>query len=265
MSETQHPIRYELVGHVATITIDRPEARNALNFPAMVGLHEGLLRARDDAAVRVVVLAGAGDRAFCAGADLVGADGGGIASQAEGAHESRGMLATIFQLLRDLGKPSIARVQGYCLAGGFGLAMACDLVVSSEAGVFGTPEINVGLWPYMITVPLQRVVPQRLLLEMMMTGRRVGAAEALACGMVNRVVPGEELDTAVRDLAESIGEKAPLTMTWGRESFFHVRDMDDDEALEYLQGRLSATLATEDAIEGVTAFAEKRAPIWKGR
>ena len=265
MSDSASPIRFELTDRVARVTIDRPEARNALNFAALEGLHSGLVRVATDDEIRAVVLTGAGDRAFCAGADLVGADGGGITSQQGGAHESRGLLATIFQVLRDLGKPSIARVQGYCLAGGFGLAMACDLVVASDNATFGTPEINVGLWPYMITVPLQRVVPHRLLLEMMMTGRRVTAAEALAAGMLNRVVPASELDVCVDELASSVSGKAPLTMAWGRESFFHVRGMDDDAALAYLQAKLTQTIGTEDAIEGVTAFAEKRAPQWKGR
>jgi enoyl-CoA hydratase/carnithine racemase len=252
-------------GPVRRLVINRPEVRNALRFETMSQLCEALTQAKLDSTVRVVVLEGAGDRAFCAGADLVGKEGGGIASENEAADANRGQLADVFRLLRDLGKPSIAKVRGYCLAGGFGLAMACDLVVAADDAVFGTPEIKVGLWPYMITVPLQRVIPGRVLLELMMTGRRLSASEAVSLGIVNRVVPAEELEIAVAELSASLSNTAPLTMEYGRESFFAASGMDFDAALQYLQGMLSKTLATEDAIEGVTAFAEKRDPQWKGR
>ncbi|HEX6311886.1 MAG TPA: enoyl-CoA hydratase-related protein [Acidimicrobiia bacterium] len=254
-------VGYEVDGHVARVTIDRPERRNAMSFDVMDGLRESAARARADDAVRAVVLTGAGDQAFCAGADL-----GGIAdSGAAAAHDSRGLLADLFRDLWTLGKPTIARVRGYALAGGFGLALACDFVIASDDAQFGTPEINVGLWPYMITVPLLRSMPPKKVLELMATGRRVDAAEAERIGFVNRVVPAAELDTAVDALATDLAAKSPLIMRWGRDAFYRVLDMDPDHALAYLQSMLTVTSASEDTAEGIAAFTEKRAPEWKGR
>jgi enoyl-CoA hydratase/carnithine racemase len=164
-----------------------------------------------------------------------------------------------------LGKPVIARVRGYALAGGFGLACACDMVVASDDSQFGTPEINVGLWPYMITVPLLRSMPPKTALDLMMTGRRVSADEGKHIGFVQRVVPVDDLDKTVDELAAQLAGKSPLIMRWGRDSFYRVLEMDADAALAYLQSMLTVTSQTEDAAEGVAAFAEKRAPQWKGR
>jgi enoyl-CoA hydratase/carnithine racemase len=255
-------VRYETDGPVARVTIDRPERRNAMSFGVMHGLRDSVARARADDAVRVVVLTGAGDRAFCAGADL-----GGIAENAGAAasHDGRGLLASLFADLWALGKPTIARVRGYALAGGFGLACACDFVVASDDSVFGTPEIDVGLWPYMITVPLLRSMPPKRALELMATGRRVDAAEADRIGFVTRVVPASELDAAVDELAATLAAKSPVVMRWGRDAFYRVLGMDAPDALAYLQAMLTVTTLTDDTAEGVAAFAEKRAPTWKGR
>jgi enoyl-CoA hydratase/carnithine racemase len=244
------------------VTINRPERRNAMSFGVMDGLRSAFARARDDADVRVVVLTGAGDKAFCAGADL---GGGGIANNAASAHDGRGLLANLFRDMWTLGKPVIARVRGYALAGGFGLACACDMVVASDDSQFGTPEINVGLWPYMITVPLLRSMPPKTALDLMMTGRRVSADEGKHIGFVQRVVPVDDLDKTVDELAAQLAGKSPLIMRWGRDSFYRVLEMDADAALAYLQSMLTVTSQTEDAAEGVAAFAEKRAPQWKGR
>ena len=248
---------------MARITIDRPERRNSMSYGVMRGLLHSMLAARADEAVKVVVLTGAGDKAFCAGADLTG-----IAENASAAdvHEGRGLLADLFRSMYGLGKPTIARVRGYALAGGFGLALACDFVIASDDSQFGTPEINVGLWPYMITVPLLRSMPPKKVLELMTTGRRVAADEAERVGFVNRVVPAEELDAAVDELAASLASKSPLIMRWGRDSFYRVLEMPHaDDALAYLQNMLTITTTTEDAAEGVLAFVEKREPHWKGR
>jgi enoyl-CoA hydratase/carnithine racemase len=247
---------------VARVTINRPERRNAMSYGVMAGLREAMAAARADDAVRVVVLTGAGDRAFCAGADL-----GGIAENegAANAHEGRGLLADLFRDMWSLGKPIVARVQGYALAGGFGLACACDLVVAADDAVFGTPEINVGLWPYMITVPLLRSMAPKTALDLMMTGRRVDAHEGQRLGFVQRVVPVAALDETVDELAAELAGKSPLILKWGRDSFYRVLEMDADQALAYLQGMLTVTTLTEDSAEGVAAFAEKRAPEWKGR
>ena len=255
-------VRYEVDGPIARVTIDRPERRNAMSFTVMQGLAEAMERARDDDVVRVVVLTGEGDKAFCAGADL-----GGIAADAGAAalHEGRGRLAELFRTMWGMGKPVIARVRGYALAGGFGLALACDFVIAADDAQFGTPEIDVGLWPYMITVPLVRSMPPKKVLELMLTGRRVKAEEAERIGFVNRVVPVDELAAAVDELAAALASKSPLIMRWGRNSFYRVLEMKADEALDYLQSMLSITTSTEDAAEGVTAFVEKRRPEWKGR
>jgi enoyl-CoA hydratase/carnithine racemase len=254
-------VRYEVDGHVARVTIDRPQRRNAMSFDVMAGLRESLARAREDELVRVVVLTGEGDKAFCAGADL-----GGIAETGHsGAHDGRGVLADVFRDLWGLGKPTVARVRGYALAGGFGLALACDFVIAADDAVFGTPEIDVGLWPYMITVPLLRSMPPKKVLELMTTGRRVDAVEAERIGFVNLVVPVDELDAAVDELAATLGSKSPLVMRWGRDAFYRALDMAPNDALAYLQSMLTVTSYSEDTAEGIAAFTEKRDPEWKGR
>ena len=233
-----------------------------MSFEVLEGLRDGVAAARSDDAVRVVVITGAGDRAFCAGADLgdFGADDGAIR-----AHDGRGLLADLFRDLWSLGKPTIARVRGFALAGGFGLAMACDLVVAADDAEFGTPEINVGLWPYMITVPLLRSMPPRIALELMATGRRVGADEAARIGFVNRVVPVAELDAVVDSLARDLASKSPLILRLGMHSFHRAYEMRADEALDYLQSMLTITSLSDDAAEGIAAFVEKREATWRGR
>src|SRR4051794_40543037 len=164
-----HPdeVLYEVAGGVARLTINRPGRRNALSWSVVAELRRRVASCRDDPDARVLVLTGAGEKAFCAGADL-----GGMAAGAGylDLHDARGELADLFTELWSLGKPTIARVRGFALGGGFGLALACDLVVASDDSQFGTPEINVGVWPYIITVPLVRSMPPKKALELMMTG-----------------------------------------------------------------------------------------------
>src|SRR5262245_22261237 len=177
---------YDVENGVATLTINRPERRNALSWAVMTELRDALAVSKADAGVHVVVITGAGDKAFCAGADLTGMAGdSGYAA----VHDGRGELARLFRDMWELGKPTIARVRGYALAGGFGLALACDMVVAADDAQFGTPEVDVGLWPFMITVPLLRSMLPKRALELMMTGRRVDAAEAGRIGFVRRAVP----------------------------------------------------------------------------
>ena len=258
----QDEVLYQVDGAIARVTINRPDRRNSMSYGVMQGLRDAVAAAKVDDTVRVLVLTGAGDRAFCAGADLSGiADNAGAAA----AHDGRGLLANLFRELWSLGKPTIARVRGYALAGGFGLALACDVVIAAEDARFGTPEVNVGLWPYMITIPMLRSMPQKTVLELQMTGRRVGAEEAQRIGFVSRVVPVDELDVAVDEFASVLAAKSPLVLRWGRDAFYRVLEMDADAALGYLQGMLTIHTQSEDAAEGVAAFAEKRTPVWKGR
>jgi enoyl-CoA hydratase/carnithine racemase len=248
---------------VARITINRPERRNAMSWDVMRGLRQALAEAKADPDVRVVVLTGAGDKAFCAGADL-GAMGGHDAGFLE-VHDARGELARLMDDLWHLGKPTIARVQGWAMAGGFGLALSCDLVVASERARFGAPEVDVGLWPYMITVPLTRSMPPKKALELMLTGRVVDAAEAERIGFVTRVVPHDQLDAAVDELVAVLAGKSPAVMKLGRESFYAVWDMTASDALALLHSLLTLTTLTEDAAEGIAAFLDKRPPSWLGR
>jgi enoyl-CoA hydratase/carnithine racemase len=252
-------------GHagVATVTINRPERRNAMSWTVIRQLRAALARAGADDQIRVVVLTGAGDTAFCAGADL-----GGMAGHDEGflaTHEARGELAGLFRELWSLGKPTVARVQGWAMAGGMGLALACDLLVASDRARFGAPEVNVGLWPYMITVPLVRSMPPKKALELMLSGRVVDAAEADRLGFVTRVVAHDRLDEAVGELTATLASKPPAVVKLGLRAFYAVWDMAADDALAHLHAMLTITANTEDASEGISAFLEKRPPRWTGR
>ena len=261
-------VRYEVRDGVATLTIDRPARRNALSWDVVAQLRAHVGEAHEDPEVRVLVLTGAGDVAFCAGADL-----GGMRDEVDPAtghrpdpvllHDARGELAGLFEDLYALGKPTVARVFGFCLAGGFGLALACDLVVAAEDAVFGTPEIDVGLWPYMITVPLTRSMPPKRALELMMTGRRLDAATAEQWGFVTRVVPVDELDAAVAELAGTLAAKPATAMRLGRDSFYAVWDRSASDALALLHPMLGVAADVDDAVEGVAAFMEKRPPSWR--
>lgn len=255
-------VLYSVESGIARLTINRPERRNALSWSVVGELRRRVAECREDPEARVLVLTGAGDRAFCAGADLAGmADGAGYLDL----HDARGDLALLFGDLWSLGKPTIARVRGYALAGGMGLALACDLVVAADDAQFGTPEIDVGLWPYMITVPLTRSMAPKKALELMMTGRRVSADEADRIGFVTRVVPVDALDAAVDELAATLAAKPPGIMRLGRDSFYAVWDQAAADALRLLHPLLTVTTATADSAEGIAAFAEKRAPNWTGR
>jgi enoyl-CoA hydratase/carnithine racemase len=255
-------VLYEVTDGVGRITINRPERRNSLSWGVIEAIRAAAADAKIDSEVRVIVLTGAGDKAFCAGADLTGMAAG--ASYLD-LHQGRRQMADLFLDFWNLGKPTIARVRGFALAGGFGLALSCDFVVCSDDSTFGTPEINVGLWPYMITVPLVRSMPPKKALELMMTGRRVSAAEADRIGFVNQVVPPEQLDAAVDELATSLASKPPAIVKLGRDSFYTVWDMAAQEALAYLHPMLTITTETEDSREGIAAFVEKRDPHWTGR
>ena len=256
-------VRTDQQGPVLTVTIDRPDARNALDGQVLAGLVAAFRDADRDDTVRVVVLTGAGDKAFCAGADLAGSFDQDASARDQ--HEGRGLLRELFATTESLGKPLVGRINGHALAGGLGVALACDVLVASEDATFGTPEVRVGLWPYMISALIVDHLGPKRAMELMMTGRRLSAAQAQAWGLVNVVVPAARLDEAVEEMTEQMVAAAPLAVRWGKQATATARDMPRAAALAYLHGMLDLNAQTEDVVEGIQAFFAKRSPEWTGR
>ena len=255
-------LRYEVADGVATITLDDPDTRNALSDELLGELLDALRTAKADAETRVVVLASSHEKVFSAGGNL-----GGFAADVPVAHKYIGisLFVDVFRELGELGKPSIVAASGHVLAGSLGIALACDLIIAKDTAGFGTPEINVGLFPFMIMALIYRNVPRKKTTEMLLLGERLTAEEAREAGIVNRVVPADEFDAAVGDWAAKLASKSPLVMRLGKDAMWRQMDMPLMDALDFLRSQLTIELSTEDAIEGVTAFFEKREPEWRGR
>lgn len=247
-------------GAVARITLDRPEARNALDADAVLGLAAALDRLAAEPSLRVVVLTGAGDRVFCAGADLAALAHDPAARRAAG--HAYGRLIT---QLATFPRPIIARVNGACLAGGMGLLLAADLAVCTPQAQFFLPEGQVGMYPMLVGALLRRVVGDRVALDLALTGRKVDAAEALRLGLVNRVAAEGALDAATEALVDAVVRMSPSALRIGRAAWRHAADLPLPAALDHLADALGDLMETEDATEGFLAFLEKRTPTWKDR
>jgi enoyl-CoA hydratase/carnithine racemase len=256
-------VRYDVADSgVATIALDHPETRNALSDPVLDDLIGAFTEARDDEAVRCVVLTSTHEKVFSSGGNLAG-----FAAEVPLAHKHAGIerFPRLFDLIGQLGKPTICAANGHVLAGALGLALACDLVVTREGVRFGTPEINVGVFPFMIMALIYRNVGRKKTNELLLLGEQISAEEARDIGIVNRVVPAAEFDAAVADWAGRLAGKSPVLMKLGKDAMFRQQDMAFDDALDYLRAQLTIAFATEDIQEGVKAFFEKREPRWVGR
>jgi enoyl-CoA hydratase/carnithine racemase len=255
-------IRYDVSDGVATIALDQPDTRNALSDALLSDLLAALEAARDDGDVRCVVLTSTHDKVFSSGGNLAG-----FAAEVPLVHKhfATERFVRIFSLLGELGKPSICAANGHVLAGALGLALACDLIIAKEGARFGTPEINVGVFPFMIMALIYRNLGRKKTNELLLLGEQISADEAERIGIVNKVVAAEEFDAAVADWAHKLAAKSPVLMKLGKDAIFRQQDMAFEDALDFLRSQLTIAFSTEDIQEGVKAFFEKREPRWTGR
>lgn len=247
---------------IARITLNRPEARNALSATLVRELEQALAGYEADPGARVIVLSGAGDKAFCAGADLKGAGGRGTTLQAR---ESFTGLPRILEAIARMRTPVIAQVHGFALAGGCGLAVGCDLVVAADDARFGLPEIKIGVLPLIVMAPILRAAGRKRGLLMILSGDPVSAREAFEMGLVSLVVPRAELETATMALARTIAGWSPTAVGLAKEAAATIQDMEYAKSLQYLRELTTLVFMSDDAKEGIAAFFEKRKPEWKGR
>ena len=228
-------VLYEVADGVATVTLNDPEKRNMLSGQMLGELVGAMKQARDSDDVRAVVLTGAGEKVFCAGADL-----GGFGADAPlvDKHFASDLFLEFFRLMPRLGKPSLCALNGHVLAGGMGLALSCDLLIAKQGATFSTPEINVGAFPYMIMAIIYRNVPRKKVNEMMLLGEQISAVQAVEYGIANKVVPADQFEESVRDWATKLASKSPVLMRLGHDAMYRQQDMALDDALEYLRSQL---------------------------
>lgn len=254
------PVLHDKRGHAFWITINRPDKRNALNASVIAGIVDGFRRAHEDNDVRVIVLTGAGDKAFCAGADLQ--PGAGFAfdlSQPNLAY------ADMLRAAQNATKPTIARINGVCMAGGIGLLCMTDMAVAADNVIFGLPEVKVGVFPMQVLSLLQTIAPPRLVREWCFTGEPFSASEAKEAGLLNYVVPATELDAKVEWLVGRLTDKSPTAIRRGKYAMRALASMSFDQGIAYTESQIALLAMTQDAKEGLAAFAEKRKPIWTGK
>jgi enoyl-CoA hydratase/carnithine racemase len=257
------PVLYEVSeSGVATITLNDPETRNALSPQMLAGLIESFERAREDEQARCALLTSSHSSVFSSGASLQG-----FAADTPLVHKhfATQRFLDLFRLIGSLGKPTICAAGGHVLGGALGIALACDLIVASEEATFGTPEISVGTFPFMVMALLYRNLPRKKANELLLLGERLSAQQAHAAGVVNKVVPKPELQAAAQEWAEKLAGRSRVIMRLGKEAIRRQMDMGLDDSLDYLRSQLTLALSTEDIVEGVSAFFEKREPAWKDR
>lgn len=253
-------VLHEKRGAAFWITINRPDKRNALNADVVAGIRAGYAQAHADPEVRVIVLTGTGEKAFCAGADLQP----GKSFEFDLSRPN----SDYADLLREASNatlPSIARINGACVAGGMGLLCMVDMAVAAETAMFGLPEVKVGLFPMQVLSLLQRLVAPRLVREWSLSGEPFSAAEAKAAGLVNHVAPAAELDARTDWLVQRLADKSPTAIRRGKYALRAIESMSFDEAIRYTESQIALMAMTEDAREGRAAFNEKRKPSWPGR
>ena len=253
-------VLHEKRGGAFWITINRPDKRNALNAEVIAGIRDGYAQAHADGEVRVIVLTGAGEKAFCAGGDLQ--PGKGFAFDLSRPNIP---FADLLREAQNATLPAIARINGLCLAGGMGLLCMADMAVAADHAMFGLPEVKVGVFPMQVLSLLQLIAPRRMVREWALSGEPFGTAEAKEAGLINHVVPAAELDAKTDWLVERIADKSPTAIRRGKYALRAIEAMSFDEAIAFTEGQIALLAQTEDAKEGLAAFNEKRKPVWTGR
>jgi enoyl-CoA hydratase len=255
-------VRYERHGPAAVITIDRQHRRNAVDGPTAAALHDAYLRFEDDDDARALVLTGAGDVAFCAGADLKEV---AALSDIPARRRYFGGVANLLETIHRMPQPVIARVAGFALAGGMGLAVGCDFAIAADNAEFGLPEITLGLFPMVVMAPILRLCGPRAAVALALGGERIDARRALELNLISKLVPASQLDSEVRRLARRLKGHSALVMALGKQAIYNSAAMDYVSALTYLKEMVALVASSEDLAEGVNAFLAKRAPTFKGR
>jgi enoyl-CoA hydratase/carnithine racemase len=256
---------YQVKENIGYITINREANRNSISSEAVTLFLEALETAEKDDNVRVVCVIGAGEKVFCSGADL----GGGIGNASGNASGQENMAfknyARLITRLAKFPKPTLAKINGHCMAGGTGFMLACDIVIAKEDAKFGTPEVNVGLFPMMIGALIFRNVLRKKAIEMIVLGEKLTAKEALEMGMITRAVPRDQFEVEVETVLKTIASKSPIGMRIGKEAFQGIETMDLETSVNFLSEKLVEVASTQDAMEGITAFFEKRRPEFTGK